>query len=488
MRSFALAAPSPRVLPRLSWSVVAALSALVLVPGLAGASGPATAPVSPAAAPALAALELVAPGASPGAVGLEWGATNDALFAGYDVEYALSSTSSSWTSAATFSSQSDTSAFVAGLTPSSSYWWKVVEQNLLGATSDSNIVEVTQPPMATLSGALAGPTSVALTWTNGATYGGSVSFGDYEVTAALGNGSFATATTITIAAERNATVAGLSTGATYRFLVRTFDRCNGAANCGSPAATSTTTSSEVTLTLPPALTVTVAPATSTVDVGAPVDLTCRTVGGAAPITYVWAFGDGATGAGANVSHAYTAPGTFAPRCTATDSLGSRASASGAVTVMAPSGGGGGGSGGGGSGNGSGNGTGGGNSSAPNGTGGSGSGGTGGPGTTNPPAGPSPVGPTATSGSLVGPLAFLVLVLVALAVIIGLALLARRRSRSTGAASAPPPGVAPDAVGPPAAPAPLPASAAPEDADPSEGGPSDLDRLFDEIGGASDRSN
>ena len=52
---------------------------------------------------------------------------------------------------------------------------------------------------------------------------------------------------------------------------------------------------------------------------------------------VWTFGDGATGSGANVTHAYSAAGTYTSVVTVTDNDGATTSASISVTISAPSG-------------------------------------------------------------------------------------------------------------------------------------------------------
>lgn len=56
-----------------------------------------------------------------------------------------------------------------------------------------------------------------------------------------------------------------------------------------------------------------------------------------PLTYAWAFGDGATGAGVNASHTYTQSGPYTVTLTATDGCGfnQAATVSNAVTVYAP---------------------------------------------------------------------------------------------------------------------------------------------------------
>lgn len=53
------------------------------------------------------------------------------------------------------------------------------------------------------------------------------------------------------------------------------------------------------------------------------------------VSVAWAFGDGATGSGAVVSHAFAAPGPFSATATATDAAGNTASVAAAGTVTAP---------------------------------------------------------------------------------------------------------------------------------------------------------
>jgi alpha-tubulin suppressor-like RCC1 family protein len=59
-------------------------------------------------------------------------------------------------------------------------------------------------------------------------------------------------------------------------------------------------------------------------------------GDAAITAYAWRFGDGSTGSGASVSHAYSAPGSYPVKLTVTDALGQESST--IVTVIATSGG------------------------------------------------------------------------------------------------------------------------------------------------------
>ena len=88
-------------------------------------------------------------------------------------------------------------------------------------------------------------------------------------------------------------------------------------SAGSNTATETVTVSEGIV--PPVAAFTFAPAAPAV--GQPVTFTNATTG-TAPITYAWAFGDGATSTDVSPAHAYAAAGTYTVSLTATNAAGS----------------------------------------------------------------------------------------------------------------------------------------------------------------------
>jgi PKD repeat protein len=73
---------------------------------------------------------------------------------------------------------------------------------------------------------------------------------------------------------------------------------------------------------------------SIVDIGIPVSFTASVVGGIAPYGYSWSFGDGSTGTGPAVQHAYTAHGVDVVQLFVDDGMHLHARTAGSVTVEA----------------------------------------------------------------------------------------------------------------------------------------------------------
>ncbi|MCI4366185.1 MAG: PKD domain-containing protein [Thermoplasmata archaeon] len=375
------------------------------------------------AGPAPAAgLTLSVAGQTPAAIGLTWTEATDLGFNGYEV-YEAPSASGPWTNLGSVSVASQTSYFVGGLTPNGTGWWKVVENELLSGSVDSNPVQATQPGVAALQVSPVNASTVALHWTNRADYGGSVVFESYSVEESVQGSAFRPVQVLNAVADSSTAVGGLAAGTSYAFLVRTTDGCSGAPDCQGVASNSTTSSSSEPWTTPANLTVTINASTHVVEAGVPVHLDCAAIGGARPYQYSWSFADGSTARGANVSHAYTAPGNYASDCSVEDASSARASNSTIVSVL-PNGA---------SSNGTNGSRGNGGGAGSNGSGSSsGSGGNGGGSPGSSPGGGS-IGEQPPVPSGVGPLAAAAILIGFIAAVIWLATLVNRRRPGAGSA-------------------------------------------------------
>ncbi|HKV90520.1 MAG TPA: hypothetical protein VJQ43_04895, partial [Thermoplasmata archaeon] len=202
---------------------------LPLLPGFVG-SDPATVPASTKTTWAgNGTSTLSVSGRSPGAVGLSWTASADALFTNYELYESTTGSSGPWTDLGPIAGRNSTTYYEDGLGAGTMHWWKVaVVDGLLGST-DSNVVQATLPAVASITAGQSSSSTVTLAWTNGADYSGLVGFRAYQVYEILGNGSPQVVATISDVAQRTFAAGSLLNNSTYRFQVGTTDQCAGAA-------------------------------------------------------------------------------------------------------------------------------------------------------------------------------------------------------------------------------------------------------------------
>ncbi|MFI5414421.1 MAG: PKD domain-containing protein [Candidatus Lutacidiplasmatales archaeon] len=421
---------------------VAALAVVLiaLAPGLAFGSAPR----------ASGGIVLTAAGVAPAAIGLSWTAPigGAALFSNYEIDRSTNGSNGPWTPVASVTSFSATSHFETGVSAGAHYWWRVVMNETGFMPTISNVLAQTQPGTASLVAALAGPTSANLTWTNHAQYGTEVGFVSYTVLESANGGNFTSAAVQTVETEESTTVTGLQAGTAYLFEVRTADGCRNASNCGQFPAPSVTSTNSARVNTPGGLTATVVSAPATLVQGVHGSFACLGTGGTSPRLYDWNFGDGATAAGRNASHAYANVGSFLVTCRVHDVAGGSANATASVTVTS-------------------------NGSTPGNR-------SGGPGGTRSTPGGGTTSPLATTSTPFGPVLTVVLGVLFVVAIVWLAIRVGRRRGSARSGSRGPPdganGRAADAEGVAAAPMASTGEAAP----PSP--PRDLDDMMDQLDG------
>jgi PKD repeat protein len=310
-RSAATVSPSPRDSP---------------APGVASpvTGAPSEAVARPAAAPTLSVA-----GASPSAIVLIWTESDSFGFTGYSITESTANASGPWQSVGSVAAKATTTWSTGSLTPGAPVWWQVTADSYLG-DSASNVVEYTQPALASLNYTLPTGSSAEFNWTNNATYGGGLEFVSYAVDEEVGGGAPSLIASVPTESALNFTVTGLSGGLGYTFFVVTTD-CYVGCGSGSPSD-AVTDSNAVTLGVAVPLASSLSVVRPVIDTGQFDLFTCNVAGGVAPYSFTWDFGNGTPAAGPqSESVSYSTPGTPTIDCTATD--GAHVEASSATSVL-----------------------------------------------------------------------------------------------------------------------------------------------------------
>jgi len=280
--------------------------------------------------PMATAVTLSSNGLGPTAISLAWTESGDAFFQSYTVQYSATSSNGPWTTLWSTTTKTQTSVLAYGFSPSTTYWWQVIDTDSFGSQA-SNQLQETQTAAATLSFTQPTSTSASFTWNNLAQYGGLLTFVSYTLYESVNGGPWSYVMTITSVSTTTYTLNGLSTGTTYYFYLDTSDGCT----CGGSSFGSS--SNVVGFGTAQPLSVSVTPHPVAADVGQSVSFTCSVTGGTTPYSYSWTFGDGSLGSGQTTSHTYSTAGIKTVTCTVSDAASAQASGTSAVLISpAPS--------------------------------------------------------------------------------------------------------------------------------------------------------
>jgi hypothetical protein len=306
-------------------SANSAVSHAPSAPALADVSG--TGPSGAARASAAPVLSVT--GLVPTAASLGWTASNALGFENYTLFESLNGSGGPWQTVGLITTQATTSYVVGSLTPGSTYWWQIRSGALLGSQL-SNIVSGTPPGLAFLNVTLSSPTTAQLNWTNNATYGGSFAFRYYLVYEIAGTSAPSIVANLSSASTHQASVAPLTTGASYAFFLTTTDCVGG---CGGTPTLATTQSNVVTLGTPEPLVASLTDERAVLDVGQSDLFTCTPSGGRSPYLVQWDNGNGTYVDGpSSQSFTFNASGAPLVRCEITDADHTISTAGATLTI------------------------------------------------------------------------------------------------------------------------------------------------------------
>ncbi|MCI4345298.1 MAG: PKD domain-containing protein [Thermoplasmata archaeon] len=267
-----------------------------------------------------ASFSLSSNGLDPTAVSLSWDHTNDLVFGSYEVDLSTNGSSGPWQAIANVTNPNSTEFGEPHLSPGTTDWFRVIDyQGLLGSTT-SNVLAVQQPVLPSLTSSNLTSSSVDLSWTNPATYGGEIHFSDYQLNESASGGAYATVATIPNVSTVSYRVTGLSPQTGYSFQVAVVDTC-----CGGTALRAS--SNVVTVGTPELLGASAIADPTTTDAGQRISFTCSATGGIPPYGYLWDFGNGSVSSSSSTSYAFSAAGLYSVTCKVSDASGATAHAS-----------------------------------------------------------------------------------------------------------------------------------------------------------------
>jgi len=267
-------------------------------------------------------------GVSPGSMSVFWGQSYQLDFANYQLQRSTSGSPGPWATVDTITTETNTTDFVSGLSPSGVYWWRLRDYSTNGTSFSLNVLMVTQPGKAVLAGKFVNSNSMSFNWTNNAQYGGQLRFKAYTLMESVSGGGYFPAALIAMVSSKSYTIQHLVPSTNYSFYLVTTDSC---ASC-TFQLTSNSSSNTIAALTPAILSATAQASPLLVDVGQAVTFSCLPSGGTLPFQYSWNLGDGGTASSQIVGHVYMFSGVLTVKCSVTDALGNQTSASVIVTV------------------------------------------------------------------------------------------------------------------------------------------------------------
>lgn len=257
------------------------------------------APPSPAAS-----ANFSASAAAPSAAFLRWTAIPVTCFSDWVVSYMGPS---SWVTLARIANASADSWLVTDLLPNATYQWQLTAESCSGGTVLGS-ASTDQPGIGPFTGILWSPTSLQLNWAAPGPVGAPLQFDRFDVLASKNLSAYAV-----LFSASSPTVLGtnltLSPGTGYSLLLKTVvsDPSGRSATWFAGPLEVDPLQASYGIALDPASPQVVAP-------GVPFQLECNENGFPLSMFYNWTFGDGTTGTGEVVSHAWTTAGTYSVRC------------------------------------------------------------------------------------------------------------------------------------------------------------------------------
>lgn len=155
-------------------------------------------------------------------ISLSWTESNDWIFTSYDLYISYSSWQGPWYHIWSTGTKGETTTYVSGLNPNTSYWFYIMDTGFAVGSTNSNPIEVTTVSNPSLQLTSQTATTASFLWNDYNSYSSLVPFDSYTVQMSTSgpSGPWSTLNTITDRLQNTYTITGLSPGLYY---VRMYD-------------------------------------------------------------------------------------------------------------------------------------------------------------------------------------------------------------------------------------------------------------------------